>query len=263
MTPQVSVITVNRNMASGLDATLQSVLSQDYASFESIVIDGASTDGSREVIGRFAPRLSAWRSEPDRGLYDAMNKGVALAKGEWVLFMNAGDRFAASDVLSRIFGVEHANADILYGHHQRRYEAAGVTRLVPAEAPSVLPWRMHASHQAVLMRRELLLSHPFDISLLAADYEVLLASLTLGRRFALVDLVIASTEMGGLSDGARIKSLSERMAILRRNGLMRFPLWLYYQRLMVRAVLAKAAKAVLPRSLVTAILRRRSVRGLE
>ena len=98
------------------------------------------------------------------------------------------------------------------------------------------------------MRRELLVAHPFKIGLLAADYEVILSAYAAGRRFAQVDCVIASTEMGGRSDSQRLRSLAERMAILRAQGLMTPGLALYYRGLMLRAVLAgMALKAVMPR----------------
>src|SRR6185503_13603856 len=109
--PKVSVVTVNFNMADQIAGTLDSVLAQDYPNFESIVIDGASTDGSREIIAAYGDRLAYWASERDRNLYDGMNKGVRAATGEWVVFMNAGDRFAGADVLSRIFAVPHDGAD--------------------------------------------------------------------------------------------------------------------------------------------------------
>jgi hypothetical protein len=122
---------------------------------------------------------------------------------------------------------------------------------------------MNAAHQAVLMRRDLLLAHPFDVALLAADYEVLLSAFAAGKRFEAVDVVIASTEMGGRSDTARLKSLSQRMMVLRRYGFMTPRLWLHYRKLMARAVLARMAKALLPPAAIAAILRRRPIRGLE
>jgi glycosyltransferase involved in cell wall biosynthesis len=260
--PTVSIVTVNRDMADALGPTLESVLAQDYPGFELIVIDGASHDGSQTVIQSYATRLAYWVSEPDRSLYEAMNKGVAAAKGQWVLFMNAGDRFAAPDVLSRIFATNHDGADIVYGHHIRCYPAQGIERLVAAEAPEVLPRRMPCSHQSLLMRRELLLDHPFQDDLLAADYEVLLAAYAAGKTFSMVDRVIARTEMGGRSDTHRLRSLRERMAVLRRHGLMTGRLAWHYRRLMLRAVLARAVKAVLPAPLLRAVLRHRPIRGL-
>ena len=260
--PNVSVITVNRDMAAGLRATLESVLGQDYPDFEAIVIDGGSRDTSRDIIAANATRLAYWVSEPDRSLYDAMNKGVAAAKGEWVLFMNAGDRFAAPDVLSRVFAAGHGDADLLYGDHVRHYPGSGIERLVPAEAPDVLPLRLNCSHQSLLMRRDLLRDHPFRVDLLAADYEAVLAAYVAGRRFEHVDCVIAHTEMGGRSDTKRLESLRERLDILRTYGLLTPGLAFHYRRLMVRALIAGAAKAVLPRALTRAILRHRPIKGL-
>ena len=260
--PRISVITVNRDMAPGLASTLESVLAQDYPNFEAIVIDGGSRDSSRAIIEAHASRLAYWVSESDRSLYDAMNKGVAAAKGDWVLFMNAGDRFAAPDVLSRMAAGNLDHADLVYGHHVRRYPVQGIERLVRAEPPQVLPRRMPCSHQSLLMRRELLVTHPFKIGLLAADYEVILSAYAAGRRFAQVDCVIAATEMGGRSDSRRLRSLSERMSILCALGLMTPGLALYYRGLMLRAVVAGALKAVLPRSFTARILRHRPVKGL-
>jgi glycosyltransferase involved in cell wall biosynthesis len=260
--PIVSVVTVNRDMAAGLTSTIESVLGQDYPALELVVIDGGSRDGSRKVIQSYAPRLAYWVSEPDRNLYDAMNKGVAAAKGEWVLFMNAGDRFAAPDVLSRVFATSHDDADIVYGHHVRRYPAEGIERLVRAEAPEVLPWRMPCSHQSLLMRRALLLARPFALDLLAADYEALIAAQAAGKRFAMVDCVVARTEMGGRSDTNRLRSLRERIAVLQRHGLMTAGLARHYRWLMLRAVMARAMKAVLPAPLLRAILRHRPIKGI-
>lgn len=260
--PKVSVVTVNFNMAAELARTFDSVLAQDYANLEYVVIDGGSSDGSREIIERYGPRLSYWISEPDRNLYDGMNKGVAAATGDWVLFMNAGDRFAAPDVLTRIFSVPHEGADILYGHHTRHYPAERIDRLVRAEAPDVLPLRMHCSHQAMLMRRQLLVKRPFALDLLSADYDAILAAYVAGRRFEMVDCVIALTAQGGRSDTARFRSLAERMMLVRRAGLMTLRTRLYYARLYIRTAIALGLRKVLPKGLISIILRHRPIRGM-
>jgi glycosyltransferase involved in cell wall biosynthesis len=260
--PRVSIITVNRDMAPALAITMDSVLGQDYPALDYIVIDGASHDGSRDLIAARDEKLAYWISEPDSSLYDAMNKGVAAARGDWVLFMNAGDRFAASDALSQMFASEHIEVDILYGDHLRSYPGFGVERLVPAEAPSVLPWRMFCSHQSLLMRRELLLDHPFRTDLLAADYEVLLTAYRKGRRFEYVNCVVALTATGGRSDTQRIRSLRERMAILRQCKLMTSMLALHYRWLLARTHLAAAAKSILPGALTAYILEKRKIGGL-
>ena len=100
---KLSIITINLNHAAGLDQTLRSVLEQGYRDFELIVIDGASTDGSAEVIRRHSARINHLVSEPDSGIYNAMNKGLRLATGEFVHFLNSRDRLLSPDVLAAIF----------------------------------------------------------------------------------------------------------------------------------------------------------------
>ena len=110
----VTVITVCRNHAKGLEKTIQSVESQTWQEKEYLVIDGASTDGTMEVIRQHEGSITQWISEPDLGIYDAMNKGVRLAQGQWIIFMNAGDTFASTDTLQRVFQ-EPQEADVIYG----------------------------------------------------------------------------------------------------------------------------------------------------
>lgn len=100
---KLSIITINFNNREGLDKTIQSVINQTYKDFEYIVIDGASTDGSVDVIKKYAYRLTHWVSEPDTGIYNAMNKGTRLAQGEYCLYLNSGDFLAADDVLEKAF----------------------------------------------------------------------------------------------------------------------------------------------------------------
>jgi len=260
--PKVSVVTVNFNMADQIAGTLDSVLAQDYPNFESIVIDGASTDGSREIIAAYGDRLAYWASERDRNLYDGMNKGVRAATGDWVVFMNSGDRFADSHVLSAMFAEDHADADALYGHHMRRYPRQGIDRVIHAETPDVLPLRMHCSHQSLFMRREILLGRPFSLRLLAADYEAILTAYMAGRRFKRVDCVVAVASVGGRSDNNRLTILWQRISILRRLGLMNFATALHYAGLISRVLLASPVKRVLPKALVAYILRHRPLKGL-
>ena len=88
---KLSIITINRNNAAGLRRTIESVVSQTYTEFEYIIIDGASTDESVDVIKEYADKITFWVSEPDNGIYNAMNKGILKAKGEYLLFLNSGD----------------------------------------------------------------------------------------------------------------------------------------------------------------------------
>lgn len=260
--PKVCVVTVNFNMAAEIAATLDSVLAQDYPNLEAVVIDGGSTDGSRDIIAAYGPRLAYWVSERDRNLYDGMNKGVAAASGDWVLFMNSGDRFAGPDVLSRIFASPRDGADVLYGDHIRAYADRGIERTLAAEKPDVLPLRMCCSHQAMLMRRQLLAERPFALDMLIADYDAILAAYASGKRFEAVNCVIAVTSQGGRSDTDRFRALKERQALVRRAGLMTPRIRFYYARLYVRTALALMLKKILPKAMVSAILRHRPIGGM-
>lgn len=117
----LTIITINRNNSTGLDRTINSILSQVCSLFEFVLIDGASTDGSVEVIRRYAPTFGdrlKWISEPDKGIYNAMNKGILMATGEYVQFLNSGDCLASEDVVSKMYTAleEKGRPSILYGN---------------------------------------------------------------------------------------------------------------------------------------------------
>ena len=111
---KVSVITVCKNNVAGLKVTLESIVNQTYDSYEIIVVDGASTDGTLEIIQGYGRKISHWVSEPDSGIYHAQNKGIDMASGEYCLFLNSGDFLSDENVLEKIFSVPD-QADIMYG----------------------------------------------------------------------------------------------------------------------------------------------------
>lgn len=112
--PTLTIITINFNHLEGLRRTIDSVVNQTFKDYEWIVVDGGSTDGSRELLEQYKDHFTWWCSEPDKGVYNAMNKGLVHSTGEYVNFMNAGDVFAESTILEEIFSVQH-KADVLYG----------------------------------------------------------------------------------------------------------------------------------------------------
>jgi glycosyltransferase involved in cell wall biosynthesis len=112
---KLSIITINYNNCHGLERTINSVIHQTYNDFEYILIDGGSADKSIDVIKRYSERLTHWLSEPDKGIYHAMNKGITLAKGEYLLFLNSGDYLINENILQTIF-VELVNDPIIYGN---------------------------------------------------------------------------------------------------------------------------------------------------
>jgi glycosyltransferase involved in cell wall biosynthesis len=113
--PEVSIITINLNNKDGLEKTIASVIHQTFTDYEYIVIDGNSTDGSIKVIQKYADKISKSVSEPDSGIYNAMNKGLRFAKGKYCLFLNSGDYLYAKDTLSQVFAA-NLTSDIIYGN---------------------------------------------------------------------------------------------------------------------------------------------------
>jgi glycosyltransferase involved in cell wall biosynthesis len=112
--PKLSIITINFNDNNGLEKTIKSVVSQTFTDFEYIIIDGGSTDGSIDVIKKYSDRINYWISEKDNGIYNAQNKGIANAKGEYCLFLNSGDYLVDKNVLQNVF-LKNYHEDILYG----------------------------------------------------------------------------------------------------------------------------------------------------
>lgn len=159
---KLTVITVVRNDIAHIEQTLLSVSGQTYADLEYIVIDGGSTDGTTDVIRRYADRLAYWVSEPDGGIYPAMNKGLRHATGEWVNFMNSGDLFASPNVLADLFGQDGALARYMsqctteqpwvIGGNTVNVFADGHEEIHRAESADVIPERLPFSHQASWVR---------------------------------------------------------------------------------------------------------------
>ena len=116
MSPKISIITVCYNAIAEIEQTILSVINQTYQNIEYIIIDGGSTDGTIDIIQKYANKISFWVSESDNGIYDAMNKGIAKATGDWINFMNAGDCFYGKDTISNVFGTNYPpEVFVVYG----------------------------------------------------------------------------------------------------------------------------------------------------
>lgn len=206
---KISVITVTRNACDALKTTMESVAALTYPDLEYIVIDGASTDGSVEVLE--SADGVRWISEPDGGIYDAMNKGVAMAVGDMVVFMNAGDTFASPDVFERVFATEGIpGADVIYGDVVKR----GTVCAAPDEP--VDGHRMFFCHQSCIARRELLAETPFDTGhRMSADFKWVKTMLKQGRRFIHAPVAVAVFDTQGVSNTSRSRGLADNMRVVR------------------------------------------------
>jgi glycosyltransferase involved in cell wall biosynthesis len=164
---KLSVITVNLNNKEGLKKTIQSVISQSYSDYEYIVIDGNSTDGSVEIIKQFAEKISYWVSEPDKGIYNAMNKGILRAKGNYLLFLNSGDWLINDHILERVFN-ENFNEDIVYGNIIEIKDNKVIRQKTFPDRLSMFYFYMDSlPHQASFIKRKL-----FDDSLYNESYRI-------------------------------------------------------------------------------------------
>ena len=141
-----SIITINYNNKDGLEMTINSVLGQSFQDFEYIIIDGGSTDGSIDVIKKYKSRIDYWVSEPDKGVYNAMNKGIGKATGEYINFMNSGDAYHLPSALETIAEM-HSEADIIIGGY---YETEkGVSHTIPPQNVTLLTLMKYTiNHQA-------------------------------------------------------------------------------------------------------------------
>ena len=132
--PLISIVTVSYNAVATIEQTILSVINQTYPNIEYIIIDGGSKDGTIDIIRKYADQIAYWVSEPDEGIYDAMNKGIKIATGEWINFMNCGDSFLDMKVLNKIFISsilnEYEGVDILYGNRVSVYSFGKYFHLV-------------------------------------------------------------------------------------------------------------------------------------
>jgi len=217
--PTLSVITIVYNNVRDIERTMLSVLNQTYSNIEYIVVDGLSTDGTLDVIARYKTRIAKLISEKDEGIYDAMNKGLAAATGDYVLFMNSGDEFYANDTVAGVFS-STPDADIYYGETEMIDSSGQSLGQRRHKAPRGLTWRsfkygMSVSHQAIYIRRSL--TGPYDRKYqLSADIDWILCAVKKAKKIVNVNQYLAKYLVGGMSKTKHRQSLMERFDIMRR-----------------------------------------------
>lgn len=217
--PTLSVITVVYNNAVDIERTILSVINQTYPNIEYVVVDGASTDGTLQIIEKYKEKIAHLVSEPDKGIYDAMNKGLALATGDYVIFMNSADEFYSPETVANVFACA-PDADIYYGETEMmdaNNESLGQRR---HKAPEKFTWRdfkygMSISHQAIYIKRSLV--EPYDPKYqLSADIDWILRAAKKARTIVNVHQYVAKYKVGGMSKHKHRQSLMERFDIMKR-----------------------------------------------
>lgn len=192
---KITIVTVCYNAASCIENTILSVIRQDYPVKEYLVIDGASKDDTLSIVKKYEKDIDRIKSEPDKGIYDAMNKAIALATGDYILFMNAGDSFANTNTLSTVFGTTSSvDEDIVYGDAIYRYSNG--SRTVKATAYDIMKWRLPFSHQSVFVKTSLMKTCPFALQYkLAADYDFFLKTYLKGASHRYVNIVVGDVRI--------------------------------------------------------------------
>ncbi len=243
--PLVTVITVVYNGVQHLEHTILSVLGQTYDNIEYIVIDGGSTDGTLDIIKRFDDKIAYWLSEPDKGIYDAMNKGISLSSGDWINFMNAGDRFYQMDTVQRVMSSDCGTADLIYGHCQMEY-GPDFSLIWKAKTTADLWKGMIFRHQSLFTRASVCKKLPFSLDYkVGADFAFIFSCYQNKFKFSNIDLVVSSVSAGGLSDTNIVLAWKEtRRAVVQYHNTLKVNI--YYRWMIFFTYLKIAVKKILP-----------------
>jgi len=213
--PKLTVVTVVFNSGQSLEKTIQSVLQQDYPRLEYIIIDGGSTDGTLDIVARYADRIAYWVSERDEGIYDAMNKGIDAATGDLICFMNAGDTFYAPETVSGMIVHNTPDVDVLYGDRvlvgpeHETYEKAQ-----PLES---FYRQMPFGHQSAFVRTHLMQHYHYSTEYrLSSDYDLLLKLYHRKYTFKYTDMPVCRFPLDGRSSTDKILSSYEALKVLEK-----------------------------------------------
>lgn len=214
-----SIVTVTWNAAQVIAPTLNSVREQSCSDFEYLVVDGASTDDTLQLVREAAIEGTRIFSEPDKGLYDAMNKAIGLARGKYLIWLNAGDRFAAPDSLARLAACAAGSPGVIYGQTQLVDQTGRVLGMRHLTAPKTLTadsfkQGMLVCHQAFVARRDLMPQYDLQYRF-SADYDWCIRVLQASDRNAYCgDEPVISFLTDGLTDKYHKQSLMERYRIM-------------------------------------------------
>ena len=209
--PKLSIITINLNNAEGLRKTIESVVSQTLSEFEYIVIDGGSTDESLDVIKQYEYKITYWVSEPDNGIYSAMNKGIKVAKGEYLQFLNSGDWLFSNNILENVFSLNR-NEDFLYGNY---YDKSSDIFVTPSILSAYYFYNSTISQQCVFYKGSLFSNCNIfnEENKVASDWEFFLKSFIFeNKSYFKIELIIVGQQPG--------TSYDENLSQVERNALL-------------------------------------------
>ncbi|SEM77775.1 Glycosyltransferase involved in cell wall bisynthesis [bacterium A37T11] len=222
--PKLSIVTIVYNNVADIERTMLSVINQTYPNLEYIIVDGASTDGTLPIIEKYRQHIHHFISEKDHGIYDAMNKGLALATGDYLLFMNSGDEIYAPDTVEKVFSSQ-PGADIYYGETEMidsHHQSQGRRR---HQAPDTFTWQsfkygMSISHQAIYVKRAIAGKYDERYQL-SADIDWIINAAKKATSIVNTRQYVAKYLIGGESKKRHWQSLQERFKIFTKHyGLL-------------------------------------------
>lgn len=257
--PLISIITVCYNSEKFITDTIESVLSQTYKKYEYIIIDGGSTDGTIEIIQNYKEYINNWINEPDKGIYDAMNKGAGLAQGEWIMFLNSGDRFYKNNTLENVFCKHNYQdrADFIYGDCKITYSHE-LSRIEKARKIEELWKGMAFSHQSLFTNAEVFKKHKFNIdNKIAGDFEFIYQCYLRGYKFHYLNFPIAEVLAGGLSDVNRISSILSWWKTVKKYSKEFTLINICYLSLLLESFVKSFVKSILPKRIYNILLVRK------
>lgn len=247
----LSIIIVSLNTKKDLIKTLKSCFKQNRKDIEIIVVDGLSNDGSVKEILKFKNKISKIIIQRDRGIYDAMNKGINVSKSDWIIFMNSGDKFYNSNVVNRLKKLKKKDADIIFGNtiinnNKFRYLVEGNK----FQKNSVL---MPFCHQSTITKNNILKKFLFNIKYnLSADFDFFYRCLINNYNFKKYNNVIAEVRSGGFSDQNRQIVFNQNIRILKKYNKSKYVGILYCFKFL--EILKSVIKIILPDFLINFIL---------
>ena len=223
--PKFSIITVTYNAGKVLEDTIQSVVFQTYRNVEYIIVDGGSTDNTLDVVHKYQERICKVISEPDKGLYDAMNKGIRMATGDYLCFLNAGDELHENETLQKIVYTFTGKElpDVIYGETAIVDEEGHFLHMRRLSTPEHLHWKsfkegMLVCHQAFLTRRELALANPYDLRYrFSADFDWCIRIMKQSKHLHNTHLTLIDYLNEGMTTQNHKASLKERFRIMTKH----------------------------------------------
>ena len=212
---KLSIITICYNIKDEIERTCESIINQTDQDFEWIVVDGGSTDGTIDILNKYKHRMDVFISEPDKGIYNAMNKGIKLSTGTYLNFMNGGDKFIQNDVLEKIFKNKDYDADILYGNMCRFKKKKIIKRIYSKPINKKYFYNSCISHQSSFIKRDLFDKYGLynENYRIVSDWEKWIVFAINNCKFQHLDLFVAIFDTNGISSQTSPTLIAERTSV--------------------------------------------------